>query len=104
MPLPSLCLPRRWLALAGLSLLACTPRSQPDATPPGSSPRIEDDEQLPEKPPIERSAELMAGGQTAAALALLDEALTKQPRDPELHYARGVALEQLGRPQEAVGA
>ncbi len=89
--------------LSGAGGLACTPRSPPDSTPP-SEVAVDEDERLPERPPIERSAELMAGGQHAAALAVLDEAIVASPTDPELHYARGIALEQLTRPQDAIAA
>ncbi|MBL8969865.1 MAG: tetratricopeptide repeat protein, partial [Myxococcales bacterium] len=101
MPLaPSLRLPIAALLLAGL---ACKPTNQPDSKPPGEVADVDDDK-LPERPPIERSGELMATGQHAEALAVLDEALRTTPDDPELLYARGIALEQLGKPQDAVAA
>ena len=89
--------------LAAAALLACTPKGPADSEKPGETAGGED-ERLPDRPPIERSAELMAKGQHDAALVVIDEALVATPQDPELHYARGIVLEQLARPQDAIAA
>ncbi len=89
------------LSVALLATVACQPATKSQTTPPGAT---DDDDTLPERPPIERSAELMASGQPGEALAALDAAIASNPSDPELHYARGIALSQLGRPDDAIAA
>lgn len=88
-------------ALTAVLLAACTPKSQPDVATPND---VATDDTLPERPPVERSGELMAAGRAADALKLLDEEAARRPDDPDLQYARGIALEQLARPSEAVAA
>lgn len=100
-PSPSLVDAAR-VALACVLLAACPPKSQPDSTSPNAV--ATDDEALPERPPIERSGELMAAGRPAEALKLLDEEVVRHPDDPDLQFARGIALEQLARSQDAVAA
>lgn len=88
-------------ALAVVLFAACAPKSQPDSTPPNE---VATDDTLPERPAVERSGELMAAGRAAEALKLLDDEVAKKPDDPDLHYARGIALEQLARHADAVAA
>ncbi|MCA9660888.1 MAG: tetratricopeptide repeat protein, partial [Myxococcales bacterium] len=83
------------------ALAAC--KSEP-TTPPDDGGGEELDETLPERGPIEEAATLMARGQAEDALAVIDGALKQSPEDHELHYARGVALQALGRGPEAVEA
>ncbi|MCA9719398.1 MAG: tetratricopeptide repeat protein, partial [Myxococcales bacterium] len=64
----------------------------------------ETDESLPEAKPLERALTLLEQERPAEALTVVDEALVGAPDDPELHYARGVALSVLERPDEAVPA
>ncbi|HGG56184.1 MAG TPA: tetratricopeptide repeat protein [Nannocystis exedens] len=63
-----------------------------------------EDESLPEPGPIEEAATLMARGEPEKALSVVDAALLESPEDHELHYARGVALQRLARPDEAVAS
>jgi protein O-GlcNAc transferase len=90
-------------ALACLLLAACPTKSQPDSNSPNEV-ATDDGDTLPERPPVERSGELMAAGRPAEALKVLDEELARRPDDPDLHFARGIALEQLARPGDAVAA
>ena len=46
----------------------------------------------------------LSAGDPAGALAFLDERLALRPDDAALHYLRGRALLQAGRPQEALAA
>jgi tetratricopeptide (TPR) repeat protein len=55
------------------------------------------------KPPENVSAAL-ARGDNAEALRLADDALTRSPSDPWLHYARGSALVELGRLEDGFTA
>ena len=45
---------------------------------------------------------LSQSGQTAQALATIDQALAARPRDAELRFERGVLLSDLGRRDEAI--
>jgi tetratricopeptide (TPR) repeat protein len=90
-------------ALACVLLAACPPK-EPARHQVAERRGDRHDDKLPERPPIERSGELMATGKHAEALAVLDDALKATPDDPELHYARGIALAQLGKPQDAIAA
>ncbi|MCA9695692.1 MAG: tetratricopeptide repeat protein [Myxococcales bacterium] len=92
--------PRRIAALLALALLAgCKPAAEPNP-PPGAG----EDESLPEQDPIERAIVLSERGEHAKALEILDAEAAKSPKNHELHYARGVALQALGRGDEAVAA
>lgn len=46
---------------------------------------------------------LLKDGQHAQALKLIDESLSRNPKDPQMRFRRGVALSMLDRKPEALG-
>ncbi|WP_374676135.1 tetratricopeptide repeat protein, partial [Ideonella sp.] len=76
-----------WQHWASASLLACAIGAHAQA-PAGR-----------EAPEIQR---LLKDGQPGSALKLIDEALARQPQDPQMRFRRGVALSMLDRKAEAL--
>jgi len=86
-----------------LAATAC--QKQGETTPPDDGPRLDDeDANLESRDPVESAASLIARDRADEALTLMEEALVKEPKNHELHFGRGVALEALGRTSEALQA
>jgi Tfp pilus assembly protein PilF/ketosteroid isomerase-like protein len=68
--------------------------AQPAAGPPAAS--------APASPESSEIQRLLKDGQHAQALKVIDEALSKNPRDAQMRFRRGVALSMLDRKGEAL--
>ena len=53
---------------------------------------------------VDKTWEALKSGRCEAAVKPLEEALTQNPQNPLLHYARGVCLVRSGEIPEAVAA
>lgn len=62
------------------------------------------DEQLPEQDAVAKAGGLVESGKPQAGLDAADEALTGDPDNAELHFVRGLALQDLGRGEDAIAA
>lgn len=83
-----------------VALVACKPSS---TEPPID---LDDDPELPsgEDDPILEAGQRLNAGDAQGALDVVDAALAKTPEDPELYFARGLALQELGKDEPALEA
>ena len=79
------------LALLGAACVSLPVQAQTAASQPSSA--------VVDSAEIQR---LIKDGQHAPALKLIDEALAKNPKDPQMRFRRGVALSMLDRKSEAL--
>lgn len=84
----------------GLGLVSGTLLSAGPARAQASSSPVAAPTASPESLEIQR---LIREGQHAQALKLIDDALAKSPKDPQMRFRRGVALSMLDRKTEALG-
>jgi Flp pilus assembly protein TadD/ketosteroid isomerase-like protein len=88
---------QRVCAAAGLALCAAAVSSQP-LTPAAASPTAP----MTASPEAAEVQRLIREGQNSQALKLIDEVLTRNPKDPQMRFRRGVALSMLDRKPEAL--
>ncbi len=89
--------------LISLTLIGC--KKSDDTTSPDNGDQLDGDRaNLQSGDPVTQAARLIERDKPDEALALLDQALAEKPKNHEFHYGRGVALEALGRTDEALEA
>jgi tetratricopeptide (TPR) repeat protein len=81
-----------------LALSACPEKGL--STPPDDDATLE----VIPRDPVEHAAQKMQQGDPQGALDVVESALSKKPDDPELHFARGVALQALNKVDAAAAA
>jgi Flp pilus assembly protein TadD len=84
----------RFLALAGVALLAASAPAPAQIASPVPSVPAPVDERV-ELTELQQVQKLMAAGQMKAALARADAHLAKNPRDAQMRFVRGVILSEL---------
>lgn len=89
------------VALLGAS--ACKKEGEGTKEPKATDQELLDAE-LGTQDPVERAGGLVLTGKPAEGLAEADAALAKDPENHELHYVRGMALQALGRGDDAIAA
>lgn len=87
-------------ASALLTLVATLAAAQVSTSlPPQTIGRLPSDREIPTE--LQRVQALQAAGKPDAALKLADETLTRNPRDAQMRFVRGVLLMELQRPADA---
>jgi protein O-GlcNAc transferase len=71
---------------------------------PSTSPEDTESFEIVPRDPVEHAAQKMQQGDPQGALDVVEEALAQNPDDPELHFARGVALQGLGEMDAAAAS
>ena len=103
----------RRYALRTAALLAALAIPTLNACEPGSTTKAPEDEipegELPEgamdgPDAVDEAGTLVETGRAADGLAKADEALKEDPDNAELHFVRGMALQALGKGEEAIAA
>jgi tetratricopeptide (TPR) repeat protein len=92
------------VGLAGLWAVSACKKEGEGSQPPKTSDQELLDAELGTQDPVERAGGLVLTGKPAEGLAEADAALAKDPDNHELHYVRGMALQALGRGDDAIAA
>ncbi len=103
------CIPvRRRPLVARLGVVACllvgTAACHPSTGPDAEEKDLLDTAPPPKASAVERVGALVHNGRAEDGLVLADQSLQDTPKDPELHFVRGMALQALDRPDEAIAA